>query len=140
MAKHVLIVDDEPDLRRALTVRLAAAGFHCETAANGRDGLTKAHHMPPDLIIVDLLMPQMNGSALCRELARDARTASIPVVVLSVLPVTRGGQSPCGARRERRKLPGVARAIRKPFDSEELVRTIEELLANGSKGGEGHGR
>ncbi len=140
MPKQVLIVDDEADLRRALTVRLTSAGFACQTAANGREGLSKAQQTAPDLIIVDLLMPEMNGSALCRELARDARTATIPILVLTVLPVTRPGQREDSVERERRKLPGVARSMQKPFDSDELVRTVEELVGTDPQGGEGHGR
>ena len=81
MSGRILVVDDEPDLRYALVVRLKAAGFVCDTAENGQDAVTKALQQPPDLIIADLLMPQMNGYDMWKQLKADPRTASVPVMI-----------------------------------------------------------
>ena len=68
MSQHLLIVDDEPNLLRALSVRLGAAGFVCDTAQDGVEALTKLQAYRPNLIIADLVMPNMDGYELCRRL------------------------------------------------------------------------
>ena len=61
MPPRLLVVEDEPELLRALRVRFTAAGFTCETAANGKEGLAKLEGWRPDLIVADLVMPEMDG-------------------------------------------------------------------------------
>ena len=127
----ILLVDDEPDLVRALSVRLRASGFECETATNGREGLAKVAQWHPDLIISDLLMPEMDGYELYRQLHTDARTATIPVMILSAAP----------QRELDHRLAGldVACVMRKPFDSLDLLKAIRDVLAMTSQGDAPHG-
>ena len=131
MAPRILLVDDEPELLQALTVRLTAAGFTCDAAANGKEAFEKLVHQRPDLIILDLLMPEMSGYEVCRRLKEDERTASIPVVVLTAVP----GR----AVKQTAQWLGVSSVLNKPFDSAELVSTVRDLLKLPLAGGSNHG-
>lgn len=128
MRGRVLVVEDEPGLRQALAVRLSASGLTCETASNGNEGLMKARQHRPDLILADLLMPEMDGYAMVRELTADARTASIPIIVITAVPAH--------TLQERAKELPVARILHKPFDSEELLAVVKEVLETTREGGE----
>lgn len=66
--KKILVVDDEPDILEILSYNLRKEGFQVQTANNGEEGLKAAHQMNPDLIILDIMMPQMDGIELCRQL------------------------------------------------------------------------
>ena len=122
MGARVLLIDDEPDLLLALAVRLGATGFECETATDGREGLEKCMRWHPDVVVTDLLMPQMNGYELCRQLKAQPGTATIPVVVLTALR-ERSLDNRLGAL-------GAARMLRKPFDAQELITTIHDVLGS----------
>ncbi len=131
---RVLLVEDEQDLSYALTLRLTHAGHVCETAVTGKEGFAKACQQPPDLIITDLLMPEGDGYELCRELAADKLTASIPVLVLTAVP-------PYTLRRRSGEmagspyLPEEVRVLHKPFDSNVFMQIVKELLADKKDGG-----
>jgi twitching motility two-component system response regulator PilH len=79
----VLIVDDSPTEVHVLSGYLKKHGFDTETAADGSEGIEKARQLKPDLILMDVVMPGVNGFQATRELARDPRTASIPVVMVT---------------------------------------------------------
>jgi CheY-like chemotaxis protein len=131
MASRILLVDDEPELLRALCVRLTAAGFVCESAADGKEALAKTQRWHPDLIIADLVMPHMDGYEMCRQLKSDEQTAAIPVVVLTAVPEHALGQ--------RAKELGAVRIMHKPFDSVELVSTVRDVIGHIKPGGPRHG-
>jgi twitching motility two-component system response regulator PilH len=82
MAK-VLIVDDSPTEVHVLSGFLKKHGFEVETAADGGEGIEKARAVKPDLILMDVVMPGMNGFQATRELARNPETASIPVIMVT---------------------------------------------------------
>ena len=82
MAK-VLIVDDSPTEVHVLSGYLNKHGFDTETAADGREGIEKARAIRPDLILMDVVMPGVNGFQATRELARDPETASFPIVMVT---------------------------------------------------------
>ena len=82
MGARVLVVDDEPEIRRVLRTGLTARGYTVETAADGREGLERLRQAAPDVILLDLMMPGMPGI----EVLRTARTwSSVPIIVLSIL-------------------------------------------------------
>jgi DNA-binding response OmpR family regulator len=81
--RTVLIVDDTPDIVEFLVVRLRGEGFDTLSAYSGQDGLQKARLELPDLIVLDVMMPQLNGFQLCRKLKQDPETADIPVLFLT---------------------------------------------------------
>ena len=130
MSNRILIVEDEPELLRALRVRLSAAGFACETASDGKEGLVKSQQWQPDLIIADLIMPQMDGYDMVRYLKADEHTASIPIVVLTAIPAY--------SLEPRLKELHAARIMHKAFDSADLLIAVREILATTTPGGPSH--
>ncbi len=127
MPPRVLVVEDEPELLHALRVRLTATGFACETAVNGKDGLTILETCRPDVIVADLVMPEMDGYEMVHRVQLNDRTAAIPVIVLTAVP-----EHALDPRITQLK---VARILHKPFDSAQLIVTIRELLARPIPGG-----
>src|SRR5437867_1384103 len=83
MAREVLVVEDEPDIRRLVVLHLEGDGFRCRTAANGLDALREAKADVPDLVVLDLMLPGIDGLEVCRRLRSDASTASVPIIMLT---------------------------------------------------------
>jgi DNA-binding response OmpR family regulator len=83
MAKKILVCDDEPYILMALTDAVEMEGYECVTAINGKEALQKAREELPDLIMLDIMMPFMDGYEVCRELKADASTRDIPVIMLT---------------------------------------------------------
>ena len=115
----ILVVDDEPELLQALCVRLTAEGFACEIASNGREALERIEAQLPDLVILDLIMPEISGYEVCRQLQDDPRTAHLPVIVLTAVPQR--------AIIQTAEL-GAATILHKPFDTAILLATVRHLL------------
>lgn len=118
--KKVLIVDDEQDIVESLQFVLEAAGFECYCAYNGEDGLNLAREVLPDLIILDVMMPKINGFKICRLLKYDSKYKNIPILMVTA------------RSQEEDKLigeeTGVDEYITKPFDLEEIVKKVEGYL------------
>jgi phosphate regulon transcriptional regulator PhoB len=83
MAETILIVDDEQDVLDLLVYNLQKAGFKVTTARDGATALQKARNEVPSLIILDLMLPQLDGSEVCRQLKADIRTTHIPIIMLT---------------------------------------------------------
>ena len=79
----VLIIDDEKEMVDMVSERLMAKGFDIMQAFDGKEGLEKAHSGKPDLIVLDLMMPEMNGYDVCRKLKIDEKFKDTPVIILS---------------------------------------------------------
>ncbi|ACA19497.1 response regulator receiver protein [Methylobacterium sp. 4-46] len=124
----VLIVDDEFGIAELLDSVLTDEGHTVLTAANGRHGLARLAEARPDLILLDFMMPVMDGPAMLRALAEDAATARIPVVLMSSMPET--------AVRERCR--GYTAFLRKPFRLKEARAAVAAALAGA--GGDPPGR
>ena len=77
------MVDDEPDVLDLVTYNLGLAGFQTETAVDGADALRKARTNSPDLILLDLMLPEMDGLEVCKLLRRDTKTSAIPIIMLT---------------------------------------------------------
>lgn len=120
MAK-VLIVDDSPTEVHVLSGYLNKHGFDTETAADGREGIEKARAIRPDLILMDVVMPGVNGFQATRELARDPDTASIPIVMVT----TKGLETDkiWGMRQ------GAVDYLVKPVTEAQLVEKVRAALA-----------
>ena len=118
--KKVLIVDDEPDLVETLKFVLETAGFECYAAYNGEDGLNLAREILPDLIILDVMMPKINGFKICRLLKYDSKYKNIPILMVTA------------RSQEEDKLigeeTGVDEYITKPFDLDALVEKVKNYL------------
>lgn len=76
MAARVLVVEDEPDIRDLLNLHLTREGFEVRTAGTGAQGLREVKTKHPDLIVLDLMLPELNGLEVCRRLRHDPETAS----------------------------------------------------------------
>ena len=109
----VLIVDDEPDSRLLMEHLLADFGCQVFTASNGVEGLEVARRVQPDLIMLDLIMPEMTGWEVLKRAKADSDLRAIPIVVASVL-----------ANEGRGKLLGAVDAVTKPFDREDFLRVL----------------
>ncbi len=82
---YVLIVDDDPDILEAITAILETQDYHLATARDGIECMQKIHEETPDLVILDMLMPRMDGFAVIKELREDPRYAGLPIIVLSTV-------------------------------------------------------
>ncbi len=80
---HVLIVEDEPAQREVLSYNLEAEGFRVTTAANGEDGLMMVQEDPPDVMVLDWMLPSVSGIEVCRQLKSRAETRAMPIIMLS---------------------------------------------------------
>jgi len=83
--RHVVIIEDEPDIAKLLACRFGSEGFRVATASDGRAGLHAVHLYRPDLIILDLLLPAMDGWEVCRSLKANLATQDIPVIIVSAI-------------------------------------------------------
>ncbi len=83
MARKILVVDDEPVLVETIAYNLEQAGYQVLTAADGRSALEAARRETPDLVILDLMLPEMDGLEVCRQLRREHTTATIPIMMLT---------------------------------------------------------
>ena len=118
--KKVLIVDDEQDIVESLKFVLEAEGYECFTAFNGEDGLKSAKEILPDLIILDIMMPKMNGYKISRLLKFDTKYKDIPIIMLTA------------RSQEEDKLigeeTGTDEYITKPFELDFVVGKVNEYL------------
>ena len=114
------MVDDDPVILRLIEVNLDLEGFEVVTADRGEDAITKAREVEPDLILLDLMMPEMSGWEIAEKLQADAKTSGIPLVFLSARTQDED--------RKRGEELGVAGYVTKPFDPADLVSTIRKLV------------
>ncbi len=124
MPKTILVCDDDPLLVDIVTFRLEARDFIVEVARDGAEALAKVGELKPDAIVLDAMMPVMDGSQLLRRLRADPATAHIPVIMLS-------------ARKQETDVVGALELgandyMVKPFSPEELVVRLNRLLVQGS--------
>lgn len=119
--KKILVVEDDAELAELLSFNLKSAGFAIGTAADGIEALKKVRSLHPDLILLDLMLPELDGFAVCEILRRDAATASVPIVILTALS------------SELARLNGLAAGandyLTKPFSPGELVGRVRLLLS-----------
>jgi DNA-binding response OmpR family regulator len=83
MKQKILVVDDEPDAVELVAFNVKAAGYEVVTASNGEEALTKARTLLPRLIVLDLMLPEVDGMEVCKVLRRDPRTRGIPIIMLT---------------------------------------------------------
>jgi twitching motility two-component system response regulator PilH len=119
MAK-VLVVDDSPTEVFQFKDMLERSGYEVITAENGRDGVAKASSEQPDIILMDIVMPDMNGFQATRQLSRSQQTSHIPVIIIS--SKDQDTDKVWGERQ------GAKAYITKPVDEDELVALIDTLV------------
>lgn len=83
MDADVLIVEDEPDIRRLIAFHLARDGFRCRAAVTGTEALRELKSAVPDLVVLDLMLPEMDGLEVCRRIRSDPASAAVPIIMLT---------------------------------------------------------
>jgi DNA-binding response OmpR family regulator len=125
MKQKILVVDDEPDAVELIEFNLKGAGYDVVRASDGDEALKKARMTLPDLIILDLMLPEIDGMEVCKLLRRDQKTSGIPVVMVTAK-----------AAEIDRVLGlelGADDYVTKPFSPRELVLRVKRLLRTGEK-------
>ena len=113
----ILVVDDDPNIRELLTQELTEAGYQVVAATNGREALAAVRRQQPDLVVLDVMMPEMNGFDVAAVLKNDPQTMEIPIVILSIVQ-----------DRERGFRLGIDRYLTKPIDTDLLFREVGALI------------
>ena len=116
----VLVADDDADIVRFVEVNLRLEGFQVVTARDGQEALDKALDLQPDVVLLDVLMPRIDGYTVCARLRADRRGAAIPVILLTANFIT--------ADQEFARRAGADDFIIKPFDPDELMSRVKALV------------
>jgi two-component system phosphate regulon response regulator PhoB len=126
MARCILVVDDEPDLLELVRFNLDRAGFRVETAASGEEALARLRRSTPDLVVLDLMLPDLSGEEVCRRLRADPGLTGLPVIMLTAKSeeVDRVVGFELGADDY----------VTKPFSPRELVLRVKALLRRSYEG------
>ena len=127
MAKKILIVDDEVEQIEFASVVLESSGYVPITAMDGREGMEKAKAEKPDLILMDIMMPEQGGIGMYQNLKHDDETKDIPVVIVS--GVSRGGRFDDIMVRQNQDIPAPDGFIEKPMNADAMLKLISDLLA-----------
>lgn len=120
MKAKILVVDDEPDVVDLVTYNLGQAGFQTLTAGDGAEALRKARSTSPDLILLDLMLPELDGLEVCKLLRRDSKTSGIPIIMLTA----KAGEMDRIVGLEL----GAVDYVPKPFSPRELVLRVKKRL------------
>jgi DNA-binding NarL/FixJ family response regulator len=120
MSGHLLLVDDEPGLREAVQAYLEDSGFTVDVASNAKAGWAMLEKQTPDLVISDIMMPEVDGYQFLQQMREDARFSRLPVVFLTARGMTKDRIEGYSA--------GVDAYLPKPFDPDELVAIVTNLM------------
>ena len=115
--KKILIIDDERHMVRLMEYHLNQRGYRVITAFDGREGLEKANSQKPDLVLLDIKMPGMDGYEVCRQIKTFSGTSHIPVIFVSVF-----------GDFEDARLRGANSCVKKPFTPEVLLKEVDQIL------------
>jgi DNA-binding response OmpR family regulator len=121
----ILVVDDEEQIRTVLRLILTRAGYEVREAEDGEIGLRRIQNDPPDLILLDVLMPGMDGFTVCRQVRAGSHTAHIPIFMLSAKTDPRS--------REEGIRAGASSYLTKPINFEQLLQNVAEALDVGAE-------
>jgi DNA-binding response OmpR family regulator len=121
---RILVADDDADVRELVTFKLIQAGHEVHAFDNGEDALNDAYTDPPDVAVLDVMMPKLSGIDMCAALRADARTAGVPVLLLTARAQELDLERGFGA--------GADDYIVKPFSPRELVLRVTAVLARAS--------
>ena len=113
----ILVVDDEPHIAQILKFTLEKAGYHVRTAENGQEALEKIQELEPNLVILDVMMPVMDGYEVCRKMREDFKMSQIPVIMLSAK-----GELP---ERVKGLEGGANDYLIKPYSNDELLLRVK---------------
>ena len=120
MAKKILFIEDEVDIVTLMQARLVSQGYQMLSAFDGEEGLKMVQEEKPDLILLDKIMPKMDGLEVCQRLKSDPKTKDIPIIIVSA-----SGEKDLP---ERCQAAGADDLIIKPFEPEDLLFRIKKLI------------
>jgi CheY-like chemotaxis protein len=123
-APRVLIVDDDPVILRLLQINFRLEGYEVDTATRGEEALERARSDRPDVVVLDVMMPGIDGWEVCRRLKETPEARNIPIIFLSARAQDED--------RERSYALGVDEYVTKPFDPSHLAEIVRRLLAKHS--------
>ncbi|MFA4915203.1 MAG: response regulator [Syntrophales bacterium] len=129
MDKKIIVIDDEPDVITYLTTLLEENGYKTDSAADGLEGLKKIKETRPDLVCLDILMPEKSGIGLYRELKKDEGLKGIPVIIVTGF---RGDEHPLMNFKDflyKRSVPGPEGYMEKPIDRQEFLEMVKKNLS-----------
>jgi two-component system alkaline phosphatase synthesis response regulator PhoP len=118
--KKILVVEDDPDLVELLSFNLRGCGFVVSTASDGLDALIKARSVIPDLILLDLMLPELDGFGVCEILRREPETAKIPIIMVTAMSSQFARLAGLEA--------GANDYFTKPFSPKQLIARVQALL------------
>ncbi len=124
MRKKILIVEDNTELRGMLGTSFRHAGFSIATAGDGIEALKKARSVSPDLIVLDLVLPELDGFAVCETLRRDSATAGTPIIIMTGLTSEMSRYASLES--------GATEFVQKPVSPNELVSKTRRVLESGT--------
>lgn len=128
MAKKILVIDDEPDMVTFLSTLLKDRGYEILTASDGDEGLHKAKNEKPDLISLDLLMPNKTGIKMFHELRRDPEISAIPVVIVTGFATDDTPNMDFKKWIHERSVKPPEAYIEKPVETDVLLKEIKRIL------------
>lgn len=117
---RILVIDDDPSILELVSVNLEMSGYEVTEAPDGVKGQALALQLLPDLVVLDLMLPQVDGFTICQRLRRDERTSGIPILMLTALSQTKDKVEGFNA--------GADDYLTKPFELEELLARVRALL------------
>jgi CheY-like chemotaxis protein len=118
----IVVVDDSPSVRETIAFILESEGYEVHRAVNGREGIEVIRSIHPRVVLLDAMMPEMDGFDVCRRIRADAALTDIHVVMLTTMGME--------ADRERAIEAGVNHFLTKPFDADEVLRLLEGLFSD----------
>lgn len=119
--KTILVIEDDPVLSMMYRTKLEADGFVLEMAGNGADGLALAKSKKPDLVLLDIIIPQLDGFSVLEELKNDAKTKKIPVILLTNLGTDED-------KKKGEELGAADYLVKANFTPEQISQTIKQYL------------
>jgi DNA-binding response OmpR family regulator len=120
-----LVVEDDPEINQLVGAYVEIAGFRYHCAPDGQSALRMARTDPPALVVLDIMLPDLDGFEVCRRLRADPSTARVPVILLSALDRPE--------HRQKGRICGAVAYLTKPFDPDRLIETIKQAAS-----GNGH--
>ncbi|MGB9612856.1 MAG: response regulator transcription factor [Candidatus Margulisiibacteriota bacterium] len=120
MNKKVLIIEDHPETAKLISELLQFEGIETITASNGHEGIEKANAQKPDLILLDVMMPGIDGFEVCQKLKTNPETSHIPVIIVSIRAATES--------QKQGKQAGADEYLTKPFEPFKLIEVLKKYL------------
>lgn len=124
MPKKVLVIDDSAVLRNIIVFNLKKAGYEIAQAVDGMDGMDKMKEFKPDMIVLDIMMPRLDGFGVLEEKSKDDEIKEIPVIILTA----KGGEED----REKALSLGVIGVLTKPFSPKQLINSVKQVIGDAS--------